>query len=606
MIWGKPGIESIRNIEKIRCLKKPIIKQLEEKIRRLESESSKNRHSEKILLTLYDISDAITKTESLKELYASIYKSLNNLLNLPNFYIALYDSKTKELHFAFFIDQFDDYSDRGDFYKKSFYKTPSLTGEVIQKKEALFLTEEMLIQRAKDKRIIGTPPLVYIGIPLMIRDKIIGVIAVQSYSDPNYFDREDMGMLISVSNQIASAIDRKRNLEQIDVLQNYLFNIINSMPSILIGVNKEKIVTQWNYQAAIEIGLEAEAAVGKAITKVFPRLSNNIELIDQAIRIREIKTRLKQRYIKDGKTRYEDLIIYPLVTNGIEGVVIRIDDATEQVQMEEMIVQSEKMLSVGGLAAGMAHEINNPLAGMMQTASVMGHRLTDLETIANTQAADAAGISMEAIHDFMVARDIPRMIATIKDSGQRVAELVENMLSFARKTNANILPHDPVELLDKTLGLAATEYDLDKQYDFKTIDIIKEYEDNLPQLNCESPKIQQVLLNILRNGAQAMQEKYNQNIDYKPQFILRIRRDADPGMLRIEIEDNGPGMDSAICKRVFEPFFTTKPAGLGTGLGLSVSYFIVTENHGGNISVASIPGVGTNFIISLPLKEGVN
>jgi len=464
----------------------------------------------------------------------------------------------------------------------------------------------MLIQRAKDKRIIGTPPLVYIGIPLMIRDKIIGVIAVQSYSDPNYFDREDMGMLISVSNQIASAIDRKRNLEQIDVLQNYLFNIINSMPSILIGVNKEKIVTQWNYQAAIEIGLEAEAAVGKAITKVFPRLSNNIELIDQAIRIREIKTRLKQRYIKDGKTRYEDLIIYPLVTNGIEGVVIRIDDATEQVQMEEMIVQSEKMLSVGGLAAGMAHEINNPLAGMMQTASVMGHRLTDLETIANIQAADAAGISMEAIHDFMVARDIPRMIATIKDSGQRVAELVENMLSFARKTNANILPHDPVELLDKTLGLAATEYDLDKQYDFKTIDIIKEYEDNLPQLNCESPKIQQVLLNILRNGAQAMQEKYNQNIDYKPQFILRIRRDADPGMLRIEIEDNGPGMDSAICKRVFEPFFTTKPAGLGTGLGLSVSYFIVTENHGGNISVASIPGVGTNFIISLPLKEGVN
>jgi len=114
------------------------IKQLEKKIRRLESENSKNRHSEKILRTLYDISDAITKTESLKELYASIYKSLNNLLNLPNFYIALYDSKTKGLHFAFFIDQFDDYSDRGDFYKKNFYKTPSLTGEVIQKKRPCF------------------------------------------------------------------------------------------------------------------------------------------------------------------------------------------------------------------------------------------------------------------------------------------------------------------------------------------------------------------------------------------------------------------------------------------------------------------------------------
>ncbi|MBI9098019.1 MAG: PAS domain S-box protein [Spirochaetaceae bacterium] len=280
-----------------------------------------------------------------------------------------------------------------------------------------------------------------------------------------------------------------------------------------------------------------------------------------------------------------------------------IRDISDFKRTQEMIIQSEKMLSLGGLAAGMAHEINNPLAGMIQTANVMANRLDkNIQMQANLEAADKAGTTIEAIHHFLESRSILQMIASIIESGGRVAEIVSNMLSFARKKEDSISFHNPVELLDNILELAATDYDLKKHYDFKNITIIKEYEENLPMVPCEVTQIQQVLLNILQNGAQAMEKKKGELAEYKPRFILRLIKETKADMLRIEVEDNGPGMDKKTCKRVFEPFFTTKPVGIGTGLGLSVSYFIITENHGGTMDVRSKPGEGATFIIRLPLK----
>ncbi len=253
----------------------------------------------------------------------------------------------------------------------------------------------------------------------------------------------------------------------------------------------------------------------------------------------------------------------------------------------------------------MAHEINNPLGGMMQTADVMSIRLTDMELPANRQAAEEAGTSMEAISAFMKARGIMEMLDNIRGSGKRAAEIVANMLSFSRKGDSSFSTHNLVGLLDHTVNLAGSDYDLKKKYDFRQVEIIREYEGNLPLTPCESGKIQQVLLNILRNGAEAMQEETESNseFDKKHRFILRMAHEQETGMVRIEIEDNGPGMDEATRKRVFEPFFTTKPINQGTGLGLSVSYFIITENHGGKMSVESTSGEGANFIIRLPVRR---
>ncbi len=292
-----------------------------------------------------------------------------------------------------------------------------------------------------------------------------------------------------------------------------------------------------------------------------------------------------------------DLILYVharIIQNedgGDRNIIGICRDVREQKLTRDFMVQTEKMLSVGGLAAGMAHEINNPLAGMIQTANVMKGRLTDLEMPANRRAAKEFGVPMESLKAFMEKRGVPAMITTINESGRRMARIVDNMLSSSRNM---------ADLMDKILELAATDYDLKKQYDFKSITIVKEYEDRRTLVPCEGAKIQQVLLNILTNGAQAMQERDDGET---PCFVLRLRKETEARMFRIEIEDNGPGMDEPVRKRIFEPFFTTKSVGIGTGLGLSVSYFIITENHGGSMDATSEPGKGAIFIIRLPLER---
>ena len=395
--------------------------------------------------------------------------------------------------------------------------------------------------------------------------------------------------------------ERKRAEQELRQLRNYLTNIIDSMPSVLIGVDPDGIVTQWNRGAQRLTGLSAEEATGQTLAAAIPRLADRLESVREAMNTKEVHIEPNQYYHDNGELKYEDVTVYPLTTNGIEGAVIRVDDVTEQRHIQEMMVQSEKMLSVGGLAAGMAHEINNPLAGMMQTAHVLSSRLFE-DLPANSKAAVQAGTSIEAIRTFMGMRDVPGMLQRIRESGSRAAEIVRNMLSFARRSESSFSSQSLVDLIEQTINLASSDYDLEKKYDFRKIGIIREFEENLPQIPCDAGQLQQVLLNILRNGAEAMHEDQEENAAIPlPQFKIRVALDNARPMVRIEIEDNGPGMDIDTRKRVFEPFFTTKSTSRGIGLGLSVSYFIITETHGGEMKVESNPGKGTRFIIQLPL-----
>ena len=394
--------------------------------------------------------------------------------------------------------------------------------------------------------------------------------------------------------------ERKQTEVELNRLRNYLSNIIDSMPSVLIGVDGDGVVTQWNSEASRKTGISAESALGRPLPEVFPRLANLMEVVKDAISFRQKHINPKRAFQVNNETHFEDVTVYPLTANGVDGAVIRVDDITERVRIEEMVVQSEKMLSVGGLAAGMAHEINNPLAGIIQTATVLTNRLTH-NLPENERVANQLGTSMDAISAFMDIRGVPKMLKGIRDSGARAADIVMNMLNFARKEGQGRSSLDLAQLIDRTVALADSDYDLRSKQDFRKIKIIREYEENLPLVSGESGTLQQVILNILRNGAEAMQG-VEQNQDQPHQFILRLAKEDAARMVRIEIEDNGPGMDEDTCKRIFEPFFTTKPVGLGTGLGLSVSYFIVTENHGGEMTVRSQPGKGSNFIIRLPLN----
>ncbi|UCE61001.1 MAG: HAMP domain-containing histidine kinase [Phycisphaerales bacterium] len=187
----------------------------------------------------------------------------------------------------------------------------------------------------------------------------------------------------------------------------------------------------------------------------------------------------------------------------------------------------------------------------------------------------------------------------VSKSSERAAEIVENILSFIRKSDTHLSSRDLGKLLDHTVDLAASDYDLKRNYDFRHIELIRECDPDLPHIPCEGTKIQQVIFNLLKNGAQAMAEQ--ENPTETPRFVLRTLRDGD--MARIELEDNGPGMSEETRQRAFEPFFTTKETNVGAGLGLSVSYFIITENHAGTMTVESSPGRGAKFIVRIPLRR---
>jgi len=400
---------------------------------------------------------------------------------------------------------------------------------------------------------------------------------------------------LCIGNDVTAA---RRAEKEMARLQHYLASIIDSMPSVLVGVDRWGRVTQWNRQAEKATGATSHDARHQNLEHVYPLLRPLGGLVKQAIRERSVRQAEKISYPAGGQIRFADIMIYPLDIEAMEGAVIRVDDVTARVRMEDTMVQTEKMLSVGGLAAGMAHEINNPLSGILQSAQNIVRRL-DPSLEKNNAAAVRLGVDLSQIRRYLEERGILRFIEGIRQSGERASITVSDMLHFSRPSDARMAPTALEALLDKTVALAAHDYDLRKKHDFREIEIVRDFEDHLPLVPCVATEIGQVVLNLLRNASQAFRP--DGKSAPPPRIILRLRRETDH--VRIEVEDNGPGMDEDTRKRVFEPFFTTKDVGVGTGLGLSVSYFIVTSHHQGTMTVESAPGQGARFTMRLPLES---
>ncbi len=302
----------------------------------------------------------------------------------------------------------------------------------------------------------------------------------------------------------------------------------------------------------------------------------------------------------NGEEFFATVNVSKIVINEEPILFATLRDVTESKRAQALLIQSEKMLSVGGLAAGMAHEINNPLAGMMQTASSLENRLLKIEEFSsNVAVAEKHQLDINNLKQYMYDRGIDRMVKTIKDSGSRVAYIVKNMLSFARSSDSENQLHDITTLADEAIELAQIDFSQKKSYDFRSIKINKEYSTSIPQVMCQSGMIQQVVLNILQNGAHGM---FSAQVEI-PAFTIRCWYEQEKDMVGLEIEDNGPGIEKEAKESLFQPFFTTKAAGIGTGLGLSVSYYIITENHHGELTEESKPGDGAKFRILLPVNR---
>ena len=424
-------------------------------------------------------------------------------------------------------------------------------------------------------------------------------VGLHQCSHARVWTREDSRLFKGISQRIADGLSSMLLFRELRQTKNYFDNVINSMPSILMGVDLEGRITQWNYRAKLDTGIALKDVIGQYFYHLFPHLIKFVDTIKTAIDEQKVIEEIKIPRLIKGKTIYENITIYPLKGAHTQGAVIRMDDVTQQIQMEEMMIQSEKMLSIGGLAAGMAHEINNPLAGMMQNAQLVLNRLSK-KIPGNEKIAQEVGTSMEVIKAYMDKRKILNQLEHINEAGARAAGIVQNMLSFAKKAKGSKTYENLARLLDRTIELAQNDYDLKKRFDFKQIKIRKQEDKAFPLIFCEPGKIQQVFLNIIKNGTETMVE-FKEKMTEPPEFFIRFSIADDMGV--IQIKDNGPGMTEDVRKRVFEPFYTTKSPNKGTGLGLSVAFFIIVEEHQGELSVESAPGQGANFIIKLPIHD---
>jgi len=391
--------------------------------------------------------------------------------------------------------------------------------------------------------------------------------------------------------QVRSKIEKK-----LTGFQNYLNSIIDSMPSALIALDEQLYVTQWNQEASALSGTRLDEALNQPIFLAFEPLKQFLPQLKQTVEQHTVAKIERVTWLKDDEPRHYALTFYPLMGGAGRGVVIRIDDITQRLSLEEMMVQSEKMLSVGGLAAGMAHEINNPLGAILHNVQNIRRRLSP-ELPKNLEQAEQIGVQLETVNQYLQAREVPQLLDGIQQAGARAAKIVTHMLSFSRRSTRQMAPCDLPALIDQAVEIAGNDFDLAIGFDFKGQAIIRQFDPQLGPVPGTANELEQVLLNLLKNAAQAIHQRED---DREPgRIILRTR--LNPPWAEIQVEDNGVGMSESVRKRTFEPFFTTKEIGQGTGLGLSVSYFIITNNHKGQMEVQSTLGQGTCFTLRLPL-----
>ena len=269
-------------------------------------------------------------------------------------------------------------------------------------------------------------------------------------------------------------------------------------------------------------------------------------------------------------------------------------DYSHKMKVQELMIQTEKMTTVASLSKGMANQINNPLGVITLSAQNIERRLySDLP--GNIDTAKKFGLSLDSVRNYLDERKVLSLVEDIKEAGSRAAKVVINMLDFSCNSGGEKDFCSIPDIGERAIEIADSELCTEEGCAFRKIRFVKDFQEDLPTVLCYSGEIEKVLLNLMSNSAQALIEGGSSGDEPE----ISVRGYCNNAYLTIEVEDNGPGMDSYTRKKAFEPFFGSSADG-GSGLGLSVVYFIVTRNHGGTVRIDSEPGKGTKFTIQLP------
>ncbi|WP_420641795.1 PAS domain S-box protein [Candidatus Leptofilum sp.] len=532
--------------------------------------------------TLYRIAQVANTDISLRELYASIHQTLAHILDVSNFYIALYDEVHDTIDIPYFVDKFDIRSGK-------YQAGTGLTELVIHSNRSQLLTKQQIEEQITQGNIVlrGAMPQVWLGVPLRTYDKAVGALVVQSYEKSTAYTEQDQQFLIFVSEQIAHAIERKQLEERQHILSVELKQQTRLLQAILAATPDNFLVFDLDGRfmfisnAILEyLQVDVDFVVGKTWQELnLPRKFGELSDQDRAA-VLQTGQAVSREFIypmPDGDREIE------FVTNPVLGpdgettaFVTTSRDVTERKQTMRAMYRAQKMESLGVLAGGIAHDFNNLLVAMLGQASLAQARLTETDP-----AYTHVGKAVQAAEQ---AAGLTRQLLAYSGGGQFMIQTVL----------LNDLIGDSADLLKVALP--------------KQVQLQLNLTPELPQIEGDVAQIQQVLMNLIINAAEAIGEQAGTiwletavcQIGQQDRHFWRYTDHPLPTQqyVKLSVQDSGEGMNEETQPKIFDPFFTTKFTGRGLGLAAVLG---IIRGHKGGLHVKSSPGQGTTFELLFPI-----
>ncbi len=427
----------------------------------------------------------------------------------------------------------------------------------------------------KIRRISGSKSFVFV--PLRVREKIIGILGADKLRSKTKISELDVSSLQILANQASRVIENTRLVREIIIQKNFNENILKYMPDGVITVDNDGIINSINPAATNILETENQNIIGKNIWNLFGYNEPAVGEIKQSITLTGVYRKYNQDFIINDKTKFITITASLMNNpdNDNSGIVLILQNTTEKKLLDDQIQKMDRLASLGKFAAGIAHEIRNPLTGLSLF-------LDDLHDKINNQPE--------------VSKNIEMGLTEV----ERLESFVNELLDYSSPTKQKLSTKNINFLIEATLHF------IDKQCRNSKIILRTELSPDIPDVYIDQEKIRQALLNILLNAIHAMPNGGGLKIKtsyakYKNESFLPVNGDGNhkPGWVTIKISDTGSGIPEAIINKVFDPFFTSKKG--GTGLGLSITHNIITE-HKGKIKVSNSRYGGAVFSIQLPVN----
>jgi signal transduction histidine kinase len=400
---------------------------------------------------------------------------------------------------------------------------------------------------------------------------------------------------------VVVSIPEKTYMAQINA--NTQISILLCFGALIVATTIGIFTTRWIAHPILRLNQLTQAIASGDLHQTLPQ-GNIHELNTLAHSFNQMAGKLRESFIALENNNSE-------LEERVEERTFELKTALSELQRTQaQVVQSEKMSSLGQLVAGIAHEINNPVNFIHGNITHLDEYTQNLLEMIylyqerhSSNDPEIQALAEEIDLEFLI-EDLQKMLSSMKMGTERIRNIVLSLRNFSRMDEAEFKAVDIHEGIESTLLIL--QHRLKDKPGRPAIEVIRDY-GNLPQVECYPGQLNQVLMNILVNAMDALDEvdtkRTYQQIQEKPSQIIITTSVVDFQSVEIAIADNAQGMPESVQKRIFDPFFTTKPVGKGTGMGMAISYQIITEKHNGKLQCFSTLGKGTKFIIQVPIQQ---